>query len=122
MLELYTIAIPQWRKAIKLEIPLIDITVKSGDKNFAPHPDHLWKYKRGEIGEEEYTELYLNKLDALFHYDPSIFEKFIDRDYVGAVACYCTAGTFCHRHLFIDYIMSIAEDNGLDVQYRGEIV
>ena len=36
----------------------LDITVKSGDRTFAPTWDMVMDYKSGKITQEEYTEMY----------------------------------------------------------------
>lgn len=118
----YTIAIPQWRKAKAMGVELFDITVKSGDQRFAPHPDVLWAYKRGEVTDEDYTTIYVNKLRTLFVEAPEAFESLLTGEGSKAVACYCTAGKFCHRHPFIDFIRTLADDNGIDFEYAGEIL
>ena len=122
----YTIAIPQWRKAKALGIELMDITVKSGDQRFAPFDDVLWAYKRGQVTDEDYTTIYQGKLQSLLRSDPSAIEALLDPE-AGetesrAVACYCTAGKFCHRHIWIDFMRDVAEDNGIHFEYCGEIV
>ncbi|MCY1349219.1 hypothetical protein D9M68_18260 [compost metagenome] len=121
-MELYTIAIPQWRKAKAKDIEVFDITVKSGFEPFAPEPSVLWAYKRGEVSDELYTELYLKRLREQFRASPEVFESFLQRPGPIAASCYCTAGKFCHRHLFVQFILELAEDNGYDVFPRGEIL
>lgn len=123
----YTIAIPQWRKAKARDIELVDITVKSGDKRFAPYDDILWAYKRGEVTDEEYTNVYQDKMRKLLLSDPRAFEELLspsdkEDDHEIAVMCYCTTGKFCHRHIFIGILDDIAEDNGIHFEYLGEIV
>lgn len=121
-MDLYTIAIPQWRKAKERGIELFDITVKSGYKPFAPYDDVLWAYKRGEVSDEEYTQLYLEKLRKRFIEAPEDFQQFLEKSGPVAVACYCRAGKFCHRHLFVGFIQEVADDNGYTVRYAGEIL
>ncbi|MNP89187.1 hypothetical protein D3C85_15910 [compost metagenome] len=122
MLTLYTIAIPQWRKAKELGIELFDITVKSGFEPFAPYKDVLYAYKRGEVDDDQYTEIYLKKLREHFRASPEDFEDFLKREGKFAVACYCKAGKFCHRHIFITFVLELAEDNGYDVEVVSEIL
>jgi hypothetical protein len=121
-MDIYTIAIPQWRKAKANSVELFDITVKSGFEPFAPEASVLWAYKRGEVSDDQYTELYLTRLRALFRASPEVFEEFLSRPGPIAVACYCTAGKFCHRHIFLAFIREIAEDNNYDISYLGEIL
>lgn len=121
-MDIYTIAIPQWRKAKERDIELIDITVKSGIQLFAPEASVLWAYKRGEVTDDQYTDLYLERMRTHFRRDPGAFENLLKKDGPIALACYCTAGKFCHRHLFLSFISEIAEDNGYNLVPRGEIV
>ncbi len=121
-MDLYTIALSQWRKAKERQITLIDITVKSGLAVFAPEPSVLWAYKRNEVTDEQYTTLYLKRLREQFRASPEAFESFLAQEGPVAVACYCKAGKFCHRHLFADFIHELAEDNGYTLTLRGEIL
>jgi len=121
-MNLYTIAIPQWRKAKAEGIELFDITVKSGFEPFAPYKDVLYAYKRGEVTDDQYTEIYLTKLTERLRAVPEDFQGFLERPGPIAVACYCKAGKFCHRHLFVDFIREVADDNGYTIYYLGEIV
>ena len=121
-MELWTISISQWRKAKARGIELIDITVKSGDKLFAPESSVLWAYKAGEVSEDEYTRLYLNKLRDASRASPEAFKMFLSQDGPVAVGCYCRAGIFCHRHLFVQFMEHVARGNGYSLSYRGEIL
>jgi len=121
-MDLYTIAIPQWRKAKAQGIELFDITVKSGFEPFAPYKDVLYAYKRGEVTDDQYTEIYLSKLRERFRGHPEDFEGFLQRPGPIAVACYCTAGKYCHRHVFVPFILTVAEDNDYPLTYHGEIL
>lgn len=121
----YTIAIPQWRKAKAKNVALFDVTVKSGDERFAPYADALWAYKRGEVSDEEYTRLYREKMRSLLLSDPRAFEALLEGEdgiEEKALACYCRAGKFCHRHILLEFMQEVAEDNGIAFEYLGEIV
>lgn len=121
-MDIYTIAIPQWRKAKARDIELFDITVKSGFQLFAPEASVLWAYKRGEVSDDLYTELYLNRIREHLRQSPEVFEDFLKKPGPIALGCYCSAGKFCHRHLFLEFIRTIAEDNGYCLKYCGEIL
>lgn len=121
-MDLYTISLSQWRKAKDLQIELFDITVKSGFKLFAPEDAVLWAYKRGEVSDDQYTDLYLERLRNNFRASPEGFRTFLEREGKTAVACYCPAGKFCHRHLFVSFIKELGDDNGYTIKYRGEIL
>lgn len=121
-MELYTVALSQWRKAKERQIELIDITVKSGLLVFAPDPSVLWAYKRNEVSDDEYTDLYLKRLREQLWAHPEDFQKFLENEGPVAVACYCRAGKFCHRHIFAPFMQEVAEDNGYTLRLRGEIL
>jgi len=121
-MELYTIALSQWRKAKERQIPLIDITVKSGLLVFAPEPSVLWAYKRNEVSDDQYTELYLERLRTQLRGQYEPFQEFLEQEGPVAVACYCRAGKFCHRHIFASFMQDLAEDNGYTLFLRGEIL
>lgn len=122
-MELYTVALSQWRKAKERQIELFDITVKSGrEKLFAPDDQVLWAYKRGEVTDEQYTELYFQRLKKNIAANPDVFESFLQLEGPIAAACYCRAGKFCHRHLFVEFMAEVADDNGYELKVRGEIL
>ena len=121
-MKLYTISMSQWRKAKSMDVELVDITVKSGIKAFAPESALVRLYKEGGISEEHYTQLYEKRIRNELVERPEVFQVLLDKDTSIALACYCKAGTFCHRHLFIDILSEIADDNGYDIEHCGEIV
>ena len=122
-MELYTVALSQWRKAKERQIEIFDITVKSGkEKLFAPDDQVLWAYKRGEVTDEQYTELYFQRLRKNIAAHPEAFEAFLQMEGPIAAACYCRAGKFCHRHLFVEFMQEVADDNGYELKVRGEIL
>lgn len=121
-MDIYTISISQWRKAKERDIELYDITVRSGDAIFAPEPSVLWAYKAGEVEEDEYTRLYYNKLRDASTVSPEAFRSFLERPGPIAVGCYCRAGAYCHRHLFIKFMGHVAKGNGYEFNYLGEIL
>lgn len=119
--RVYTVALSQWRKAMKMGVELIDITVKSGDRLYAPYENVLWAYKRSEVSEEEYTTIYLDKMEKVLIESPEAIETLLEREDTVALACYCKAGSFCHRHILLEFLKDVAEDNGIDFEYLGEI-
>lgn len=92
----------------------------SGVKAFAPDFAAVMAYKRGEMSEEEYTARYLEKMGH------SRVENKRAWDYLEtyprlAAACYCKAGVFCHRHLFVQLAKTHLESYGLEVELMGEL-
>lgn len=55
---IYTVQMNNVRVAHAEEIPVVDITVKSGSKVFAPTWEMVMALKSGEIGEDVYTAYY----------------------------------------------------------------
>ena len=94
---------PIWKK-----LPGLDITVKSGKtlgKSFAPTWSMVLNHKKGEMTDQEYTDLYLEILDKI---DEQIYEKLYqygtDNNGINFL-CYCRDGIFCHTYLLIDYLI-----------------
>lgn len=98
---------------------VLDATVKSGEKAFAPSWDIVMGYKKGEISEEEYTQTYLSMMRESFKSQHAAWEKIILWEKL-AIACYCPPGDFCHRHLLKEYVKAWAEKNGLEVTILDE--
>jgi|SRR5690606_14068686 len=120
-MDVYTIQMSQWRLAKAQGITFKDITVKSGDQRFAPYPEVLWGYKRGEVDEETYTHLYHEKLHKLLLESPAAYSELLRSTEPIALACYCPPGTFCHRHLLVKVLKKLASKNNLPFEYKGEL-
>lgn len=118
--HIWTIQMSKWRVAKERGIAFLDITAKSGIAAFAPDFNDIMKYKRGELSEEEYTEIYLKRMERSKVACPR-FWKSLNRRYEVALACYCKAGVFCHRHLFKDLMQKELEQQGFTVIQEGEL-
>ena len=94
------------RAQIRPGVKGVDVTVKSASgkaRAFAPTWDMVMGYKRGEIGEAEYTRRYLALLDKV---PVETWRWLYSQAAEGGgvtVLCYCRDGWFCHSHLLIDY-------------------
>ena len=121
--KLYTVQLSQWRKVQAQGIGLINITAKSGDLVFAPDFKKVLQYKNKELTEAEYTEAYLGKMRASLKSQASRWYRLeeIAQQQPVALACYCKAGVFCHRLLFLDYFTKFLTSRGKEVEYLGEI-
>ena len=113
---LYTYQLAHHRRLMKGDIPLLDTTVKTGDKRLAPNWDIVMGVKNGTITEAQYTTEYLAILNQSWNDHPDFF-KWLYSHEVLAVGCYCRAGVFCHRHLLVSFL----KERGKDVRYFGEI-
>lgn len=120
MVEIYTIQISNWRKAESKGIHLLDITAKSGFKEFAPDYDKVMMYKRGEMNSELYSTYYTLKMrDSYVRYKER-WNK-LEKHSKIAFACYCSKNVFCHRLLFKEMVKKHFDK--INVQYLdyGEI-
>lgn len=90
-----------------------------------PDPQSLWAYKRGEIDDAEYTRRYREKLQTLLQRDPGAFEGLLSlgaSETPQALACYCRAGVFRHRHLLLEFLETLADEHEEPFLYGGEIL
>ena len=108
MLKVYT---SQYRYSDKNRL---DITVKSGDKTFAPTWDIVGKVKKGLMSEEEYTKEYYRLMRNSYKNNRSEWDKLLKQDEV-VLVCFCKKGSFCHRYLLADMLIK------LGAEYKGEI-
>lgn len=117
----YTIQMGRWRLAEKENLTLIDTTVKSGEIKLAPTWDMVLGYKKGDIGEEDYTKQYLTLMEKSVKDNPEWWDEFLKREKV-ALICYCKADAFCHRLLLADFIARLCEERDFPFEYKGELV
>lgn len=110
----------QWRLAKERGIFLLDITAKSGVKAFAPDYATVMQYKREEVSEDAYTKLYLERMADSRQRYPIRWSCLEHREEL-ALACYCKAGVFCHRHLFKTLMQQYLEEKGHSVLQMGEL-
>jgi uncharacterized protein YeaO (DUF488 family) len=112
-----------WRKAKSLNIPFYDVTVKSGDKIFAPSWDILMKYKSNDnILEREsvYIEAFTKHMRESYKNNKQYWIDFLSQEEV-AIACYCKAGSFCHRKLLVNMFEKVCRIHNIDFEYIGEL-
>lgn len=120
MIEIWTIQIGQWRVAKEREIAFIDTTAKSGLYAFAPHFSDVMLYKAGKLSEEEYTDIYHRKMDESLIQTPKYWEWLKVKPRI-ALACYCRAGVFCHRHLMAKRAETYLTNEDCPVILMGEL-
>lgn len=118
MLEIWTIQMAKWRNLPK-DIELIDITAKSGNQAFAPDFHAVMKYKRGDLYEDQYTTLYRRKMACSYRTKTDEWRTLMGKGRI-ALACYCQAGVFCHRHLMTDILLEGCKALKIPVALRGE--
>ena len=101
-------------------IPTIDITVKSGVKEFAPSWDMVMGVKSGKYTWPQYVEKYYTLMRASYKKSPGPFLEVLHRKEV-VLTCYCTDFNTCHRSLLAHILIKIGESFGMEVTYGGEI-
>lgn len=116
----YTVQLAKWRTCEKLGIPLLDTTTKSGNPLFAPGWDIVMDVKSNKITPEQYTEVYLERMRQSYRDNPKAWHDCIAQPTV-AVACYCAAGKFCHRHLLVDIFGKLCNHLKQPFEYKGEL-
>lgn len=118
---LWTIQLSNWRLAKQQDVFLLNTTAKSGLQPFAPEYSNVMAYKRGELTEQEYTVRYWEKMQLSQQQYPKHWARLKHYPRV-AVACYCRAGAFCHRHLFVELAKTYLEQAGHTVILKGELI
>lgn len=119
-IELYTIQMAKWRIAKQHGIEFIDVTAKSGNQVFAPDRELVYKYKTGLITENYYTEQYHERMFLSQIHKTDEWIKLINLNKI-AIACYCPADHFCHRHILKYLIKSFLAAFNCEVICCGEI-
>jgi len=92
----------------------LNITVKSGDKAFAPTWDMVLGHKNKKISDEEYKKQYIELMRKSLKENPQKWKDLMNRKRV-VLVCYCKEGKFCHRIL----LAKMLEKSG--GKYMGEI-
>jgi ribA/ribD-fused uncharacterized protein len=119
--QLWTIQMSKAKKIEDKEIHLLDVTAKLGIPEFAPHMSDVMLYKSGNLSKEQYTGIYLRKMRDSRTNHPAVWKTLLKHHKV-AVVCFCTAGEFCHRHLFVKDHKRYLESKGYKVELMGELL
>ncbi len=120
-MKVYTIQLAKHRLATEQKITVIDTTVKSGVSPFAPTWQMVMDYKSGKITEDEYTSLYIGKMNQLLKDNPLVWSSLSNLNEPVAIACMCKPDTFCHRHLLVKMFDKYCSKRNIDFEYLGEI-
>jgi hypothetical protein len=90
----------------------LDITVKSGDRVFAPTWDMVRGYKRRRISQDLYAGMYRALMLKSYRVNRARWDLLIAMDEV-TLTCYCQPGVFCHRRLLAGFLAKLgAQDMG----------
>src|SRR4030042_3508322 len=96
-----------------------DVTVKSGDINFAPTWDIVRAWKAGEISWETYSQHYRELMLRSYKRNQRAWHELLDKG-VLTLLCYCRAGDHCHRYLLAEFLSKLGEKIGVGVTIQGE--
>ena len=118
-MKLYTCQISQWRKATHLGVPCLDVTVKSGEKTFAPSWNLLMEYKQ-DFDEVKYTSKFITLMRTNFKRDKEFWLETLKQDKL-CIMCYCAKGKFCHRLLLVDIFEKVCKMYKIPFNYKGEL-
>jgi uncharacterized protein YeaO (DUF488 family) len=97
----------------------LDITVKSGDKTFAPSWNIVMDLKNGNITWEQYKEKYTQMMRKSYKQNTKRWLELINKDELTLI-CYCTDPNRCHRTLLADMLVKVAKRHGVTATYLGE--
>ena len=120
-MKIYTCTISRIEEAEDLGIYAHDITIKSGDKKFAPTWELLMRYKEVKCPSHQYTAEYLELMRESYRQDPEYWVSFCKMEVSIAVSCYYPVGRFCHRYLFVEIIKKVCKKHKIPFKYIGEL-
>jgi len=96
-----------------------DVTVKSGDINFAPTWDIVQAWKAGEISWDTYSKRYRELMLQSYKRNQRAWQELLEKG-VLTLLCYCRADDHCHRYLLADFLIKVGEKVGVNVINEGE--
>ena len=106
-------------------IEVVDITVRSGDRVFAPSWEMVRSVKNVEpkqmaAAEIAYREDYRKLMLASYRENQAEWLALLNKPKI-ALACYCPVGKFCHRHLLVDFLKAVARKHNIPIVLHGEL-
>lgn len=93
----------------------LDITVKSGRKEFAPTWDMVMGHKSDALSDEDYIVMYKQLMNQSYKNNRKVWKELLNRDSVTLV-CYCAKGKFCHRVVLAEMMAK-----AFGCEYVGEV-
>ena len=97
----------------------LDITVKSGDRAFAPTWEMVMGFKNGSISWEEYERQYTALMRRSYAQNTARWLAVLALDEVTLV-CYCRDDNECHRRLLATMLAAVAKKHDIPVEVCGE--
>lgn len=119
-MELYTVQMAKWRECKKLDIEFKDITIMTGDSIFAPTWGMVKGHKSGRLTDHDYVNEYRELMTFSYRNHKEEWLDLLRSDKV-AIACFCKAGSFCHRRLLVSMLDLVARTHQIEFKYIGEL-
>lgn len=123
-MELYTAQMAKGKVIpSQYNVPVLDVTVKSGDKCFAPTWDFLMAYKNSaktKADEDEYTTQFIAHMRQSFTNNKEHWREVLSQEKL-CILCYCPADKFCHRLILVKLFQKQCQKWGIPFLYIGEI-
>lgn len=85
---------------------------------FAPLPKTIWKYLRQEIDFAEYTQIYKDELETKISDIIELVNKAVKENIT--IMCKEELPEFCHRKIFAEFALKIAQIISIDLEIRIE--
>lgn len=98
----------------------LDVTVKSGDKTFAPSWDIVMRFRDDKITEQQYLAAYNSMMKQSWKENKKRWIEVANRESV-TLTCYCSRHGFCHRNRLAEMIAAVAVSLGRQVIIGGYI-
>ncbi len=98
---------------------VLDITIKSGFRMWAPTWPMVMGYKESSISKEEYIKQYDELMAQSAERNAGVWKTAINRAAKAGtiyLACMCTPGEFCHRRLLPFIIKAFVNINNMDIE------
>ena len=102
---------------------VLNITVKSGTgvgRLFAPTWPMVMGWKRGDLDEEGYTDLFVPHMRESYRRHQNEWHQLLQNHEKIALLCYCKKGAFCHRHLVKEMLRKVGNKIGVPVEIIPE--
>lgn len=126
-MNLYTVQLAHHNKAAQMGIPVINVTIKSGEQTFAPSWQMVLAHKDGVSlthlhlsADEDYKLNFRAMMGESWKNNKARWIEVASMENV-AIMCYCKSCNFCHRFLLIDYFRAVCDSLHIPFCYMGEI-
>lgn len=100
---------------------LLDVTIKTGDRVFAPSQDLFTGAKSGNVSREVYAQRFNSEMKKSRKVNKQRWFEVASKD-VLLIGCYCKPGKFCHRRLLVEHFQKFCHKNKIGFTFMGEVM